>query len=46
MVVVKNTQGYCKNLAGGDDKWNDMLFELFDDAVDEDLTHETEDTDP
>lgn len=37
MMKVYNTEPNSENLPGGDDKRSEMLFELFDHAIDEHL---------
>ena len=42
MSIVSNAQCNSKNLPSGDDEGYDVLFELFDDPVDEDLSDEAQ----
>lgn len=38
MMKVEDAESDCKELSGGDDKGREMLFELFDHAIDEHLS--------
>jgi len=39
---VENAQSHCEYFPGGDDKGNNVLFEMFDHVVDEHLSHHWE----
>ena len=39
MVIVEDAESDREDLSGGDDKGREMLFELFDHAIDEHLAH-------
>jgi hypothetical protein len=43
VVVENNANGDCEYFSGGDDEGYEMLFELFDHAIDEHLTDCAED---
>lgn len=38
MMIVEDTESNCEYFSGGDDKRREMLFELFDHAIDEHLS--------